>query len=301
MEFERQISQAATQASIATERVRNMSRVYERNRVASANTVAVLQKLATGNLANAAELLSGAGSALSVAGDLNPKVGTVLRSFNAVQSSMGSVLRMADAASNPVIRSAAGTVTSALGDVRMKFNAWAGAKDLAGPGQLPSPLTGSFAASSGAGGLLSGLSAGASAATPHLMTLSSDAGDTFHFNLSTAAFDRLRRTTKYKVASQERLNRPEALQAVSQGGETITLSGVVFAAVQAGAGQLKALRAIGARLVPVQLTTGYGEVLGRWYLQGVDEEQEALMSDGAPRKQTFSLEFGRYGEDYKNV
>ncbi|MDR6445603.1 phage protein U [Paraburkholderia terricola] len=293
MDFTRQITQAATQASIATERVRNMSRVYERNRAASANTVAVLQKLATGNLTSAAELLSGAGSALSVAGDLDPKVGTVVRSFNAVQSSVSSVLKIATASNHPLVKSAADSVNVALGDVRTKFNAWAGIRE------TPSP--GSLATSTGAGALLSGLLGGATGATPHLMTLTSDAGDTFHFNLSTAAFDKLRRTTKYKVASQERLNRQEALQAVSQGGETITLSGVVFAASGPGARQIDALRAIGDRMVPVQLTTGYGEVLGRWYLQGVDEEQEALMSDGAPRKQTFSLEFGRYGEDYKNL
>jgi phage protein U/uncharacterized protein YoxC len=293
VDFERQITQAATQASIATERVRSMNRVYERNRPASANTVAMLQKLATGNLDYAAELLSGASSALSVASDVNPKVGTVVRSFNAVQSSAGSVLKMATASGNPVIRSAAESVTGALGDVRTKFNAWAGIKE--------TPAPGSLATSTGAGTLFSGLLDGAATATPHLMTLSSDKGDTFHFNLSTAAFDKLRRTTKYKVASQERLNRQEALQAVSQGGETITLSGVVFAASGAGAKQLDALRAIGDRMLPVQLTTGYGEVLGRWYLQAVEEEQEALMSDGAPRKQTFSLEFGRYGEDYKNV
>lgn len=293
MDFTRQITQAATQASIATERVRSMSRVYERNRAASANTVAVLQKLATGNLTSAADLLSGAGSALSVAGDLDPKVGTVVRSFNAVQSSVSSVLKIATASNHPLVKSAADSVNTALGDVRTKFNAWAGIRE--------TPSVASLATSTGAGALLSGLLGGASGATPHLMTLTSDAGDTFHFNLSTAAFDKLRRTTKYKVASQERLNRQEALQAVSQGGETITLSGVVFAASGPGAKQIDALRAIGDRMVPVQLTTGYGEVLGRWYLQGVDEEQEALMSDGAPRKQTFSLEFGRYGEDYKNL
>jgi len=293
VDFERQITQAATQASIATERVRSMNRVYERNRPASANTVAVLQKLATGNLDSAAELLSGASSALSVASDVNPKVGTAVRSFNAVQSSVGSVLKMATASSNATIKSAAEAVNGALGDVRTKFNAWAGIK--------ATPTPGSLATSTGAGTLFSGQLDGAATATPHLMTLSSDKGDTFHFNLSTAAFDKLRRTTKYKVASQERLNRQEALQAVSQGGETITLSGVVFAASGAGAKQLDALRAIGDRMLPVQLTTGYGEVLGRWYLQAVEEEQEALMSDGAPRKQTFSLEFGRYGEDYKNV
>ncbi|CAE6810588.1 hypothetical protein R69658_05381 [Paraburkholderia aspalathi] len=303
MDFTRQITQAATQASIATERVRNMNRVYERNRPASANTIAVLQKLATGNLTSAAELLSGAGSALSVASDLDPKVGTVMRSFNAVQSSLSSVLKIATASNHPLVKSAADSVNTALKDVRTKFNAWAGIRE------TPSPAA--LATSTGAGALLSGLPGGASGATPHLMTLTSDAGDTFHFNLSSAAFDKLRRTTKYKVAAQERLNRQEALQAVSQGGETITLSGVVFAAYGAGSSpgnpanpgmrQLDALRAIGGRMVPVQLTTGYGEVLGRWYLQGVDEEQEALMSDGAPRKQTFSLEFGRYGEDYKNL
>ncbi|TCK43480.1 hypothetical protein B0G84_1816 [Paraburkholderia sp. BL8N3] len=293
MDFERYITQAATQASIATERARQLSRVEARNRPASANTVAVLQKLATGNLQNAGELLSGASSALSVASDTMPKVGTVVRSFNAVQSSVGSVLKLANASSHPMIKSAADTVTRALGDVRTKFNALAGIKE--------TPSLGSAATSTAAGSLFSGLLDGASTATPHLMTLTSDAGDTFHFNLSTAAFDRLRRTTRYKVASQERLNRQEALQAVSQGGETITLSGVVFAASGPGAKQLDALRAIGDKMVPVLLTTGYGEVLGRWYLQGIDEEQEALMSDGAPRKQTFSLEFGRYGEDYKNV
>jgi phage protein U len=305
MDFTRQVTQAATQASIATERVQNMGRVSERNRPASANTVAVLQKLAAGNLTNAAELLSGAGSALSVAGDLSPKVGTVVRSLNAVQSSVSSVLQIATTSNYPLVKSAADSVNTALGDVRTKFNVWSGAKDAASTAAGARTV----ATSTGAGALLSGLLDGASGATPHLMTLASDAGDTFHFNLSTAAFDKLRRTTKYRVASQERLNRQEALQAVSQGGETITLSGVVFAASGASGGgggrvgmrQIDALRAIGNRMVPVQLTTGYGEVLGRWYLQGVDEEQEALMSDGAPRKQTFSLEFGRYGEDYKNL
>src|SRR5258707_11019336 len=169
-----------------------MNRVYERNRPASANTVDVLQKLATGNLTSAADLLSGASSALSVASDLNPKVGTVVRSFNAVQSSVGSVLKMASVSSHPMIKSAADAVTGALGDVRTKFNALVGIKDAPAPGAL--------ATSTGAASLFSGLLNGASTATPHLMTLTSDQGDTFHFNLSTAAFDKLRRTTKNKLA-----------------------------------------------------------------------------------------------------
>ena len=293
MDFTKQITQAATQASIASERVRHMNRIYERNRASSANTVLVLQRLATGNLTSAAEFLSGASGALSVASDLDPKIGTVVRSFRAVQASVNSILRIASASNHPLVKSAANTVDMTLRDARSKFNAWAGVKD----SRSSAPLV----TSTGAWALLSGLLGGASGATSNLMTLTSDAGETFHFNLSTAAFDKLRRTTKYKVASQERLNRQDALQAVSQGGETITLSGVVFAASGAGAKQLHALRAIGNRMQPVQLTTGSGEVLGRWYLQGVEEEQEALLSDGTPRKQAFSLEFGRYGEDYKKL
>lgn len=44
---------------------------------------------------------------------------------------------------------------------------------------------------------------------------------------------------------------------------------------------------------PVQLTTGDGEVLGRWLLQAIEEEQDALLADGLPRKQTFSVEASR--------
>ncbi|MBJ9716340.1 oxidoreductase, partial [Burkholderia gladioli] len=75
MDLIRQITSAATQASVASERVRQMVRVADRNRAASATTVETLQKLATGNLSSAAELLTGAKSAMSVAGDLFPQVG----------------------------------------------------------------------------------------------------------------------------------------------------------------------------------------------------------------------------------
>lgn len=141
----------------------------------------------------------------------------------------------------------------------------------------------------------------AAGGTSHLLILSADGGATFYFNLSTAAYSTLKRSSDYSVASQERLTRRPALQAVARGGETITLPGVIWTAGKPGAGQLNKLREIGFAQVPVMLTTGYGEVLGRWYLTKVDEEQDGLMSDGAPRKQTFTLEFGRYGDDFTNI
>lgn len=252
-----------------------------------------MTKLATGNLTSAAELLNGASSALSVATDLSPKVGEVTRGFRATAGAVGSVLRIANASNHPQIHAAAQTVTTALKGVETQFAAVVGTDT--------AKAVKSVLQATGLGAVFDVLGGDAASAIPHLLTLTTEEGRRFNFGLSTAAFDKLRRTTRYKVASQERLNRPEALQAVSQGGETIVLSGVVFAALGAGARQLEALRAIGGRMKPVQLTAGTGDVLGRWYLQSVEEEQEALMSDGAPRKQTFSLEFGRYGEDFKNI
>ena len=123
----------------------------------------------------------------------------------------------------------------------------------------------------------------------------------FYFNLGTAAFDALQRTTAYRWASQERLGRRPALQAVGMGEEKLTLKGVIFPSFKGGLKQLDHLRAIGGRLVPMSLTTGYGLALGNWCLSTITEEQGAFLQGGIPRKQTFSLEFSRYGDDMQNI
>jgi uncharacterized protein len=65
--------------------------------------------------------------------------------------------------------------------------------------------------------------------------------------------------------------------------------------------QLDALRSIGGRLLPLNLTTGYGIVLGTWCLRRIEEEQGALLAGGIPRKPSFTLEFTRYGDDLQNI
>lgn len=141
----------------------------------------------------------------------------------------------------------------------------------------------------------------ASSSRSHLLVLTTEStGEKFFFGLSTAAYDSLRRTTSFNVAAQERLQRQEALQAVNKGGETISISGAIYTKTAAGARQLDTLRRIGALQSPLQLTTGYGDTLGRWYLVQIEEEQGGITTDGAPLKQQFSLEFRRYGDDYAN-
>ena len=123
----------------------------------------------------------------------------------------------------------------------------------------------------------------------------------YFFNLDTAAFDELRRSTKFRWASQERLSRRPAQQGVGIGDEKITLKGVILPGLKGGLKQLDTLRAIGGKLQPLTMTTGYGDVLGTWCLENVDEEQSALMQGGIPRKQAFTLEFVRYGDDMQDV
>ncbi|NWA67706.1 phage tail protein [Pseudomonas reactans] len=138
---------------------------------------------------------------------------------------------------------------------------------------------------------------------PHLLILQPLQTNTqpFYFNLDTAAFDELRRQTEFRWASQERLSRRPAQQAVGMGEEKLSLKGTIFPAFKGGLKQLDTLRSIGAQLLPLNLTTGYGVVLGTWCLRSLEEEQGALLAGGIPRKQTFSLEFTRYGDDMQDI
>jgi phage protein U len=92
-----------------------------------------------------------------------------------------------------------------------------------------------------------------------------------------------------------------AQQAVGLGEEKITLKGAIFPGHKGGIKQLSTLRSIGRNLQPLNLVTGYGEVLGNWCLVNIEEEQSHLLAGGIPRKQGFSLEFVSYGNDLQNV
>ncbi|PKH24153.1 phage tail protein [Pseudomonas sp. 43NM1] len=138
---------------------------------------------------------------------------------------------------------------------------------------------------------------------PHLMIIQprDPKLEPYYFNLDTAAFDELSRSTEFRWASQERLSRRPAQQAIGQGEEKMTLKGTIYPGFKGGLKQLDTLRSIGARLQPLTMTTGYGEVIGTWCLKTVSDEQGAFLHGGIPRKQGFTLEFVRYGDDMQNV
>ncbi|MGX9555008.1 phage tail protein [Pseudomonas sp. CFBP 5750] len=243
--------------------------------------------------------MTGAASELEGVPFIGPAIGAkvqrTMRAINAAQSTVGQV-----AAKYNQAVTAAGQVQERLGSLKEQAGK-AGAAINRIAGQVSPSLsnimpTGSFAPQ---------LTPAAEAVKPfpHLLIMQplEPNAQPYYFNLDTAAFEELRRQTSFRWAGQERLTRSIAQQAVGQGEDKISLKGAIFPGFKGGLKQLDTLRTIGRRLQPVNLTTGYGEVLGTWCLLNIEEDQSNLLAGGIPRKQSFSLEFVSYGDDLQNV
>lgn len=252
-----------------------------------------------GPLNGAVSDMTGAASELEGVPFIGPAIGAkvqrTMRAINAAQSAVGQV-----AAKYNQAVTAAGQVQERLGSLKEQAGK-AGAAINRIAGQVSPSLsnimpTGSFAPQ---------LTPAAEAVKPfpHLLIMQplEPNAQPYYFNLDTAAFEELRRQTSFRWAGQERLTRSIAQQAVGQGEDKISLKGAIFPGFKGGLKQLDTLRTIGRRLQPVNLTTGYGEVLGTWCLLNIEEDQSNLLAGGIPRKQSFSLEFVSYGDDLQNV
>lgn len=243
--------------------------------------------------------LSGAASELEGIPFVGPAVGEtlqrVMRGVTAAQAKVGQVVSVYSAATRAAsqIDERLGALKEQAGRAATAINNIAGKVSPSLSGILP---TGAFAADATP-------APEAVKPFPHLMIMQprDPKQQPYFFNLDTAAFDELRRSTAFRWASQERLTRRPAQQAIGMGDEKLTLKGAIFPGFRGGIKQLDTLRTLGGKLQPMTLTTGYGDVLGTWCMTSVEEEQSALLGGGIPRKQGFTLEFVRYGDDMQNV
>lgn len=226
---------------------------------------------------------------------LGAKLQRVMRGVNAAQAKVGQVVAMYGTATRAVsqIDERLGVLKEQASRAATAINKVAGNASPALANILP---TGAFATDQTP-------APEAVKPFPHLLIIQPQdpKASPYFFNLDTAAFDELRRSTAFRWASQERLGRRPAQQGIGMGDEKITLKGAIFPGFKGGLKQLDTLRQIGGRLQPLTLTTGYGEVLGTWCLTSIEEEQSVLMPGGIPRKQGFTLEFVCYGDDMQNV
>lgn len=222
------------------------------------------------------------------------KVQRLMRAINAAQSNVGAVVATYNKATRAAsqieerlgaLKEQAGRAATAINTIAGKANPLLG--DILPTGALGKDLT---------------PAAEAVKPFPHLLIIQPHTphSSPYYFNLDTAAFEELTRSSEFRWASQERLARRPAQQAIGMGAERITLKGSIYPGFKGGLKQLDTLRSMGARLQPLGLTTGYGEVLGNWCLKNIEEEQSAFLQGGIPRKQSFTLEFVRYGDDLQN-
>ena len=227
--------------------------------------------------------------------ELGAKAGRLVRSINVAQSRVGQI---ASTYSRGV--SAATQVQERLGTFKQMAS-----KVSSEVGRVAAKVSPSLSNILPTGGLLGSATPlpQAVAPFPHLLIIQPHEPNAqpYHFNLDTAAFDELRRQTSFRWQGQERLRRSVAQQAVGLGEEKITLKGAILPHHKGGLKQLNTLRTIGRNLRPLNLVTGYGEVLGDWCLVSIEEEQSHLLAGGIPRKQGFTLEFVSYGNDLQNV
>ncbi len=250
-----------------------------------------------GPLNGAVSDMTGAASELEGIPVIGPAIGQKLqRSMRAINAAQSVVGRVASTYSQVV--SGAAAVQERLGSLKEQAGkASAAINRIAG--QVSPSLANILPTGS------AGMTPAAEAVQPfpHLLILQplDPKVPPYYFNLNTAAFDELRRQTSARWAAQERLTRDIAQQAVGHGEDKLSLKGAIFPTFRGGLKQLDTIRAIIRTLQPVTLITGYGDVLGTWCLVSADEEQSALLGGGIPRKQGFSLEFVKYGEDMQNV
>lgn len=115
--------------------------------------------------------------------------------------------------------------------------------------------------------------------------------------VSASAYDSLRRQTRYRWPALERLARRPIRQFTGPGDDQITLEGVIFPGDAGDAAAPAALRRLAAAGEPVLVSTGYGDVLGRWAIVSVEEEQTRPHADGAPRRIGWTLVLGHAGGD----
>ncbi len=130
------------------------------------------------------------------------------------------------------------------------------------------------------------------------MTIGEDP-DIFIFSVLGTSYEQLQRSSSWRWAKMPRIGRLPGRQSLGPDDDTIELSGTIVTEL-AGYGNLNRLRKLIAAGKPQQICDSFGNIHGRWCLEGLSETQSALHGDGLPRKQTFSLKISVYGEDRAN-
>lgn len=112
----------------------------------------------------------------------------------------------------------------------------------------------------------------------------------FVFELPTLTPAELSRRSDWRHARTGRVGTSDAHQYTGPGEDTISLTGVAMAELQAGEASLDQLREMAATGDCWSLTDGTGKVYGAWVITGIQEKKSAFFGDGKARKIDFTID-----------
>jgi phage protein U len=119
----------------------------------------------------------------------------------------------------------------------------------------------------------------------------------FRFSADTAAYDGMDIDSEYPWSKIERLGASPQLQAMGKEHRKMTLKGLVITTYRGGSGQPEVLRRMAGKMEPLELVTGDGKALGKWCILRVSGSESDFFPDGVPRKQSFTVELERFGDE----
>lgn len=121
----------------------------------------------------------------------------------------------------------------------------------------------------------------------------------FRFSMSTAAYQRLTRTSEWRWPAQNVIGGKPVKQFVGPGEDRIEIQGAIYPAFRRqrqGLAQLAYMREAAAMGEPHLMVDGTGRVWGLFVIESVTEDQAVFFADGAPRKIEFSMSLSAYGD-----
>ena len=121
------------------------------------------------------------------------------------------------------------------------------------------------------------------------------------FELTTAAYQRLKRSDEYRWAAMMRLTVDPLHQWIGPGLATIDLDGTIYGGhalggTNPGTFQIEAMRAEARQGTPLPLVDGRGVYYGLWCILEVGEVASTFADHGGPRRQDFTVKLTRQGE-----
>ena len=115
--------------------------------------------------------------------------------------------------------------------------------------------------------------------------------------LNHASVSDVSRKKAYRWPAQGRIARPEAVQFVGAGAETLTVKGYIHPHFKGSALHMEKIHQLADEGIPHMVLTGTGKVFGKYAITDVSEDFKELMDDGRPRRVDYTITLTRYGND----